>query len=315
MNLTDLYIVIFFTLVHIGFTDPVQNQFARGINSNVQKAHESFLKGDLKMMAINVRNLLNADNASIYERKNVLSLISRAQNLIGDGYIPTDWKIPRGIKDLVLSIQTIVDPNGTSHQLIMEGLSSSEIGLKGLQIIDTNNRIILNSKDHDSQWGRMLIKDSDWSKFNVRTELNSTLDEGLYFFNIELASKLFEGWFIYTEAKTKSRRQYSTQVANASLFQLSTSDSFSKRVLEHKKIIIKQATKETQENEYKVMRDAANQKILVMKRREEFVSKDFLNMKQQDQSPNVLRMNHNTTQNFGDLTIRRLIATEVLIDK
>ena len=55
MNLTDLYIVIFFTLVHIGFTDPVQNQFARGINSNVQKAHESFLKGDLKMMAINVR--------------------------------------------------------------------------------------------------------------------------------------------------------------------------------------------------------------------------------------------------------------------
>ena len=38
-------------------------------------------------------------------------------------------------------------------------------------------------------------------------------------------------------------------------------------------------------------------------------------MKQQDQSPNVLRMNHNTTQNFGDLTIRRLIATEVLIDK
>ena len=69
---------------------------------------------------------MNADNASIYERKNVLSLISRAQNLIGDGSIPTDWKIPRGIKDLVLSIQTIVDPNGTSHQLIMEGLSSSK---------------------------------------------------------------------------------------------------------------------------------------------------------------------------------------------
>ena len=50
--------------------------------------------------------------------------------------------------------------------------------------------------------GLMLIKDSDWSKFTARTELNSTLDEGLYFFNIELASKLFEGWFIYTEAKT-----------------------------------------------------------------------------------------------------------------
>jgi len=315
MKSKDLFMIVFLMLVNMGITDPIQSQFARGINSNVQKAHESFLRGDLKKMAINVRNLLSADDASTYERKNVLSLISRAQNLIGDESIPTDWKIPSGIKDLVLSIQTIVDPNGTSHQLIMEGLSHSDIGLKGLQIIDTNNRIIMNSKDHDSQWGRMLIKNSDWSKFNVRTELNSILDEGLYFFNIQFASGLFNGWFIYTEAKTKSRREYSKQIATSSLFQLSTVDGFSKGVFEHKKIMIKPGSKETQENEYKVMRDAANQKILVMKRREEFASKDFLNMKQQDQSPNVLRMNHNTTQNFGDLTIRRLIATEVLIDK
>ena len=82
-----------------------------------------------------------------------------------------------------------------------------------------------------------------------------------------------------------------------------------------KKIVIKSGSQETQENEYKVIRNAANQKILVMKRREEFVSNDFLSMRQQDKSPNVLRMNHNTIQNFGDLTIRRLIATEVLIDK
>ena len=314
MNLIGFHTIVFLILLNMSLADPIQDQFARGINPNVQKAHESFLRGDLKIMAINVRDLLRANNASTYERKNVLSLISRAQNLIGDGSIPTDWKIPIGIKDLVLSIQTIVDPNGTSHQLIMEGFSHSDLGLKGLQIIDTENRIILNSKDPDSQWGRMVLKDNDWSKFNVRTELNSILDEGLYFFNIQLASELFEGWFIYTEAKTKSRREYSKQVATASLFQLSSAEGFSKGILEHK-IIIKPGSKETQENEYKVMRDAANQKILVMKRREEFATKDFLNMKQQDQSPNVLRMNHNTTQNFGDLTIRRLIATEVLIDK
>ncbi len=315
MNSKILCFIMLLIQVLSSTAGPIQNQFAHGINSNVQKAHESFLKGDLKMMAINVRNLLQAENASIYERKNVLSLVSRAQSLIGDGSIPTDWKIPPGIRDLVLSVQTIVDPNGTSHQLIMEGLSSSEIGLKGLQIIDTNSRIILNSNDRESQWGQMVIKDSNWFKFKVRTELNSALDEGLYFFNIHSLSGLFEGWFIYTEAKTKSRREYSEQVSSTSLFQLSAVDASSKRVIKHKQFVIKPGSKEKQENEYKVMQNAANQKILVMKRREEFASKDFLNMRQEDRSPNVLRMNHNTTQNFGDLTIRRLIATEVLIDE
>ena len=302
-------------LVWIIQADPIQNHFSHRIKSNVQKAHESFLKGDLKLMALNVRNLLEEKTASVYERKNVLSLISRAQNLIGDGSIPTDWKIPHEIRDLVLSVQTLVDPNGTSHQLIMEGFTSSEIKLQGLQILDADNRIILNSKDHDSQLAQMVIKDRNWSKFNVKTELNSALAEGLYFFNIHLSNGSFEGWFIYTEAKTISPREYSKHVSSTSLFQLSTTEGTSQKIIEHKQIVIKPTSKETQENEYKVMQNAANQNILVMKRREEFASKDFLNMRQEDRSPNVLRMNHNTTQSFGDLTIRRLIATEVLIDK
>ena len=102
MNLIGFHTIVFLTLLNMSLADPIQDQFARGINPNVQKAHESFLRGDLKIMAINVRDLLRANNASTYERKNVLSLISRAQNLIGDGSIPTDWKIPIGIKDFII---------------------------------------------------------------------------------------------------------------------------------------------------------------------------------------------------------------------
>ncbi len=309
MKLRILITVNLLILVAIIRANSVQNHFSHRIKYSVQKAHEAFLRGDLKLMALNVKNLLEEKTASIYERKNVLSLVSRAQSLIGDSFIPTDWKTPHGVRDLVLSVQTLVDPNGTSHQLSMEGFTNSNLKLQGLQIVNIDNRIILDSKDHDNQWGQMAIKNSNWVKFNVRTELNSALAEGLYFFNIYLDKESFEGWFIYTEAKTISRREYPKPVFDASLFQLSSSDGSTK------KIVIKSGSQETQENEYKVIRNAANQKILVMKRREEFVSNDFLSMRQQDKSPNVLRMNHNTIQNFGDLTIRRLIATEVLIDK
>lgn len=291
------------------------DEISSSVGSDIRAAHEAFLAGDLKSMSLKVRDLLKLNNLSVYEKKNILNLINRSHGVIGSSPIPTDWRIPEGIKDLTLTVQTLMDPSGTSHQLVMEGLVRKSLDLRGLKIMDAKNVTLLDTENHGSQWGLVQFNDSEWSKFTAKTDLHTALLQGLYWFKLDFHEKAFKGWFIYTESKAKSRNQLMQRSNEASVFQLSTTDGLGQRIDNQHHAILKARSKTSKETEYQVMRDAANRKILVMKRREEFATKDFIKMQSEDQSPNVLRLNHNTNQSFGDLIIRRLVATEVLIDK
>lgn len=311
-----LAVFIFLTLISVSRVAYATNQniSSSNINSEIRLVHEAFLGGNLRIMSIKVRDLLKLDSLSVYEKKNILSLINRSHGILGSSSIPTDWQIPQEIKDLTITMQTLIDPSGTSHQLVMEGMINRDKDLTGVQIMNSKNLVLLDTKDHDSQWGFIEISNDKRLKFTAKTDLHSALEQGLYFFKLNLVDKPFQGWFIYTESKVKSRNNLTQRANRTSVFQLSTTDSAGQRIENHQ-IVVKTQSMKSSESDYQVMRDAANRKILVMKRREEFASKDYIKMQSEDQSPNVLRLNHNTKHRFGDLTIRRLIATEVLIDK
>ena len=312
-SMAILTLLIFMTSIRVSAANNLQLS-SSNINSDIRLVHEAFLGGDLRTMAIKVRDLLKIGKLSVYEKKNILSLVNRTHGILGSSSIPTDWYIPSDIKDLTITIQTLIDPSGTSHQLVMEGLINSDKDLKGLQIIDSKNVALLDTKDHDSQWGFVEVNKSNRLKFTAKTDLHRVLEQGLYFFKLDISQQPFQGWFIYTESKVKSRDNLTQRANRTSVFQLSTTDFTGQRIADHQ-MILKTKSETSNESDYQVMRDAANRKILVMKRREEFATKDYIKMQSADQSPNVLRLNHNTKYKFGDLTIRRLIATEVLIDK
>jgi hypothetical protein len=161
------------------------------------RAQQAYVSGNLKIMALNLRQALEQNPQDSVVKANALSLLAKAYENAGDAGIPVDWHLPDEIKFMDVGVKYTVRDEGR-YLLRVYGQTQHEHSVQQLQIIQFPDRVILDKKAGIGSWSDQQKIDSAGFSFELASDRSrQMIPGGLYLLNMTLNDGTqTRGWFI-----------------------------------------------------------------------------------------------------------------------
>ncbi len=196
-------------LVSIGCTNAIANQQPKNVSGHaaaldgaleLESAHASYAKGDLKDMGLSIKSVLFS-NAEPEVKDNALKLLNRVYSENCDYSFPVDWKLPSFIKGLYMDIGRKVEPDGTFYKTKISGHLNDPDAIQQIVVKRYPDTVIADKQAGVGKWELDIDeKDPTDIYFEIATRDSVALTPGLYLVDITTKDSVeTNGWFIVTD--------------------------------------------------------------------------------------------------------------------
>jgi hypothetical protein len=161
------------------------------------RAHESFLRKDMRSVALNLKELFQDTRADETEKKNGLALLEKAYAYRNGSGIPVDWRLPVEITKLKATVIYFRKPHEENYGFKVAGTAVALGTVKQLKVTRYPDQVVLDKQAKVGEWEEEVDPD-DGPSFELDGPHSvKPVEEGLYLVHMELANgNNFDAWFI-----------------------------------------------------------------------------------------------------------------------
>ena len=158
-------------------------------------AQEAWLAGDLRTMAVQLREALEQNPSDVTLKQNVLSLLERAYETAPNGNLPVDWHLPAEIHSMYVGVK--YHDSGT-YTFRVYGATVHPESIAELQVVQYPDRVVLDKNAKIGSWGTHTGIDTMRLSFELQSDPSRQgVSSGLYLLNLTLTDGTrTQGWFI-----------------------------------------------------------------------------------------------------------------------
>jgi hypothetical protein len=287
-----------------GWFDPSQ------ISTPLREAHEAYLNGDMRSMALDLKEVLQSGDS--LSQSNALALVEEAYKS-SKGQLPTDWSFPKEVSDVRFALKHYGRPDGDNYALTLSGTVPMKGLLKQLQIMRYPDQTVL---DLDSNRGGTFEESNEGDVVHFELEGSRTSQpppEGLYLINLTLTNgDSAHGWFILSNLTSSQTPTIDIphvgQTFNMPTPSLSWSDFFSPEYngKDRRSLYVQVAKSDPPAYDWL---DLWEMNENDPSRTEVTVGKEGHGVNHLEDGRYVLSVNYGESRKFGDLTLSRRSVT------
>ena len=200
-----LVLSVFSVVASIGCTSAIANQQPKNVSvldgaEQLESAHASYAKGDLKDMGLSIKSVLFSD-AEPEVKDNALKLLDRAYNDNCDYSFPVDWKLPPLVKGLHMDLGRRLEPDGLTYKTKISGHLRDPEAIQQIQVKRYPSAIIADKQAGIGEWELDIDpKDPTNIYFEIATRGSVPEAPGLYLIDIITKDGVVtNGWYIVSD--------------------------------------------------------------------------------------------------------------------
>jgi len=183
-------------VLSVPFVSHAQGFFS-GSETPLTRAHQAYLTGDFKTMAVNLRQALEENPTDSLVKENALSLLGKAYEVADKGQFQVDWRLPDEITMLKIGAKRTFKDDVT-YRFTVYGSTAHLKSITQLQVIQFPDQVILDKQAGIGNWDDTNTIPPTGHDFSIETNKSrQPVAGGLYLLNITLSDGTqTKGWFI-----------------------------------------------------------------------------------------------------------------------